>query len=390
LTEIEIKNFQSIAHIKFPIEGFTVIYGKNNIGKSAIIRAIKAALVNQTGKGFIKKGEKQTEVKIKKGDLDLTWKKGKSAVYDINNKKYTKLNKDVPKPLIEQGFGKIEIGNKKIMPTMAGQFNPLFLIDEPGSTITEVLASLYNIDTLSIADDLCQKSLRSQKTLLKTRENDVTKLNKELEKYKDFEDVKKKVEDLTEKEKQINLIESEIKDIETFEIRIQQLSESVNKIRPIKDINIPRLSNYEEDFIEIENVKKFEQKYREKSSTVEILKNVNEIEMPLSNEIEDISEKVRLLTEWEEELTALERNIKQKEDILKDIDIKVITASYRNIENIYNELILVEKLSSEFMKIAIQAKETRKESRDVTEKFNEKYAILSKEICPTCERPYGN
>ena len=30
MTEIVIKNFQSVRDIKFPIEGFTVIYGKNN------------------------------------------------------------------------------------------------------------------------------------------------------------------------------------------------------------------------------------------------------------------------------------------------------------------------------------------------------------------------
>ena len=171
MTKITIENFQSIKKVNFDIKGFTVIIGKNNIGKSAIIRAIEAALDNQTGDSFIRKGQKKTKVIIDNEDITLQWEKSKTtATYEIKGYKetFSKLKGTVPKPIIKAGFQKMQIGNQKLFPLIASQFEPLFLINKPGSVVTEVLASLYQIDTLSTADDLCQKILKSNKSLLKT------------------------------------------------------------------------------------------------------------------------------------------------------------------------------------------------------------------------------
>jgi len=390
LTEIEIKNFQSIKKLKFPIEGFTVIYGKNNSGKSAIIRAIRAALTNQTGKGFIRKSEKETEIKIKRDDLNILWKKGTKAVYTINKETYQNLNRDIPKPLIDAGFEKMDIGKKKVLPTIASQFNPLFLIDEHGTTITEVLASLYNIDTLSIADELCQKSLRSQKSLLKTREKDLDTLQVKLEKYKDFEDIKKEVDILLEQEKKINALESETTEIAAFEKNLIRLYESLKKIKPIQKIEIPDVSKHEKDFTEIQELITLGQEYSKRISVVEQLKNIALITLPSTKGLEQLSEEVRLLTEWDEALTTLEKRVKQKNDLLKKLDLTGLTKSYKELKIICEEIIILEDLEKEFMSIVKSAKETREEFRKVSDEYNEKYKELSTEICPTCERPYGD
>jgi len=390
LTEIEIKNFQSIKKLKFPIEGFTVIYGKNNSGKSAIIRAIRAALTNQTGKGFIRKSEKETEIKIKRDDLNILWKKGTKAVYTINKETYQNLNRDIPKPLIDAGFEKMDIGKKKVLPTIASQFNPLFLIDEHGTTITEVLASLYNIDTLSIADELCQKSLRSQKSLLKTREKDLDTLQVKLEKYKDFEDIKKEVDILLEQEKKINALESETTEIAAFEKDLIRLYESLKKIKPIQKIEIPDVSKHEKDFTEIQELITLGQEYSKRISVVEQLKNIALITLPSTKGLEQLSEEVRLLTEWDEALTTLEKRVKQKNDLLKKLDLTGLTKSYKELKIICEEIIILEDLEKEFMSIVKSAKETREEFRKVSDEYNEKYKELSTEICPTCERPYGD
>ena len=390
MTEIEIKNFQSIKKLKFPIEGFTVIYGKNNSGKSAIIRAIRAALTNQTGKGFIRKSEKETEIKIKRDDLNILWKKGTKAVYTINKETYQNLNRDIPKPLIDAGFEKMDIGKKKVLPTIASQFNPLFLIDEHGTTITEVLASLYNIDTLSIADELCQKSLRSQKSLLKTREKDLDTLQVKLEKYKDFEDIKKEVDILLEQEKKINALESETTEIAAFEKDLIRLYESLKKIKPIQKIEIPDVSKHEKDFTEIQELITLGQEYSKRISVVEQLKNIALITLPSTKGLEQLSEEVRLLTEWDEALTTLEKRVKQKNDLLKKLDLTGLTKSYKELKIICEEIIILEDLEKEFMSIVKSAKETREEFRKVSDEYNEKYKELSTEICPTCERPYGD
>lgn len=390
MTEIEIKNFQSIKNLKFPIEGFTVIYGKNNSGKSAIIRAIRAALTNQTGKGFIRKGEKETEIKIKREGLNILWKKGTKAVYTVNKESFQNLNRDIPKPLIDAGFERMDIGKKKVLPTIASQFNPLFLIDEHGTTITEVLASLYNIDTLSIADELCQTSLRSHKTLLKTREKDSEALQVKLEKYKDFESTKKEVEALLEQEKKVKILESETAEISSFESDLIRLYESLKKIKLIQKIEIPEVSKHEKNFTEIQELITLEQNYSEKFSVVEKLKDIVKVTLPSTEGLEQLSEEVKLLTEWDEAFTTLEKGVKQKENLLEGLNLTGITEIYEEFKIICEEIVFMEDLEKEFMSIVISAKETREDLRNISDEYNKKYEELSTKICPTCERPYGN
>lgn len=390
MTEVDIKNFQSISKLKFPIEGFTVVYGKNNIGKSAIIRAIKAALTNQTGKGFIRKGEKQTEIKIKRDDLDILWKKGTKVVYTVNKENYQNLNRDIPKPLIEAGFEKMVIGKKKVLPTMASQFYPLFLIDEHGTIITEVLASLYNIDTLSIADDLCQKSLRSQKAMLKTRDKDIVSLQEKLDKYKGFEETKKEVEVLLKQGEKVNALEYEIAGIMLFESDLIRLSESLTKIKPIQKIEIPDISKHEKDFTEIQELVSLEKEYSVRVAAIKQLKGIADVTLPSIENIEQLSEEVKQLTEWDEALTTIEKGVQQKETLLSTVDLKGLTKSYEGLGTICEEIVTMETLEEAFMSVVKSAKKTREELKAVTEEYDEKYKELSTQVCPTCERPYGN
>jgi len=56
LIRVEITNYESIDHAVIEIDGFTTVVGPNYSGKSAAMRAINAALVNQQGTEFIRWG----------------------------------------------------------------------------------------------------------------------------------------------------------------------------------------------------------------------------------------------------------------------------------------------------------------------------------------------
>lgn len=239
MTEVTIQNFQSIKDVSFSIEGFTVIVGRNNIGKSAVIRAIDAALTNQVGSDFIRHGEKHTTVRIKRGNLDIIWNKGDKASYMVNKESFTALNRDIPKPLLEAGFGKMEMGDQKVNPTLASQFDPLFLLNKGGSVVTEVLASLYDLDTLNIADEACQKELKSQKSLLKTRDADLLTCQKDLAKYAGFEEVKADVEKLVLREQECNRLKAEIEKLKEYEERLRALDKSVKSLERVKGVAVP-------------------------------------------------------------------------------------------------------------------------------------------------------
>ena len=242
MIKVNIKNFQSIGNAEFVVDGFTAIIGKNNLGKSAVIRAIDAALSNQAGKEYIRHGTKSTEVTLETKDLKIDWKKGDKSTYTVNGESFTSLNRSVPKPILDAGFRKIEIGDLKIGPLVAHQFEPLFIIDEPGSVATEVLSSVYNMDIYSTADDLCQKELRSIKSLTKTREVDKKSIEADLEKYKDFDILKDSVKALHSKDQACKALQTEIADLTRMALELEKLSKSVKSLQAILAITIPSSS----------------------------------------------------------------------------------------------------------------------------------------------------
>jgi len=323
-TKVHIKNYQSVKDVSFDFEGFTVILGKNNIGKSAIVRAIEAPLVNQPGKDFIRHGEKNTTVHIVKDDVDLKWIKGSSAVYEIKNgdkvDTYTKLNRDVPQPLIDAGFEKMKIGDKRVLPLIASQFDALFLVDKPGSVVTEVLAELYQIDTISKADDLCQRALKSQKSLLKTRESDLNSVEVKLEVFSDFENIKETVANLLIKEKESENLTAEINTLKEFEDKLNTLAKSLGVLRTITTISIPEYTECEIILNDIEWLRKKEEKLSELTNNVERLKGISKIEVPEATKVDSLikeAQDIKWLQENEEKYSHLTKNVLQLKGISK-------------------------------------------------------------------------
>ncbi len=68
LREIRVKNYQSLRDVKIVPGDFTVIVGESDVGKSALVRAIKAPLINRTGQDFISDGAKQAGVALSFND----------------------------------------------------------------------------------------------------------------------------------------------------------------------------------------------------------------------------------------------------------------------------------------------------------------------------------
>jgi DNA repair ATPase RecN len=351
-TKVTIKNYQSIKDVSFEIDGFTVITGKNNIGKSAIIRALEAPLANQPGKSFIRHGEKKTTVKIKRDDIDVEWVKGASATYTIYNGKekevYSKLNRDVPPPLIRAGFGKMVVGDKKVFPFIASQFDELFLVDKPGSVVTEVLAELYNIDTLSKADDLCQKTIKSQKSMLKTREADLQAIKESLKAFADFEEIKETVAILVEKEKETENLSSEILVLVDYEKKIKELTESLSVLRRITQVVIPDSSPFERAINDVQWLREKEKKHRELAGIVEKLKGVSQLRVPKITKIDSLVKEVDQLCEWDDTATKLIKGIKQQKEILDNFDMNGVTATVEEAERTFKEFHEAEFLEEAF------------------------------------------
>lgn len=430
MTKVTVNNFQSIKSIDFDIDGFTVIVGKNNIGKSAIIRAIDAALTNQVGDSYIRLGEKSTEVNIKRDDIDIHWKKGDKSQYKVNGESYSNLNRAIPKPMSEAGFGTMEIGDEKVNPLIAHQFEPLFLLNRRGSVVTEVLSALYNFDKFSVADDLCQKELKGQKSSLKVRELDLKALQVQLDNFKDFDDIKKSVEELVKEEESCNLLKAQIVDLTTYETSLKSLHNRVRNIEPIKDVFVPdyidcetllsgfkwleekeqqvlsmvrsisRLKyidqvnppDYRECIDLIENYQWIKDKEEDLGFLAQEVKKLREITcmaIPEDKDIETLMQDVATLFHWEGSLSLLTKGINDQEKWLQIIDSLISSTNINDIETTLKDCSRIADVEEEFMTVASQAKKSREEIKAITSDLELKQTELAKiNVCPLCERPF--
>lgn len=235
MTQVEITNFQSIKHVIFEFEGFTTIVGSNYIGKSALLRAINAALTNRAGVDFIRWGETFCEVKIKRPGLDLLWHKEEGHnFYVINKQRYDKIGRGEVPPILETlRYNPVKIGAEKLDLLYADQFNSLFMVDRRGSSSTDLLTSIYKLDQIYKAKELCDKDIKTNKGLMGFKEKDLAFSEKDIQKIAPFPGIKELFNTLISSKKYIEGLET---DISVLKIFIQKLSVSTERCRKLKAV----------------------------------------------------------------------------------------------------------------------------------------------------------
>lgn len=193
-THVIIKNYKTLKHVEFVIDGYTVLYGKNYIGKSALITAILSALSNRAGDGFIRRGETFAEVCIRRDNYEVVWHKEKNNSFylisdGVSVERFDKIGKsDIPQPLADMGFAPLDLGGSKTLLWYAKQMEVLFLIDKPKTDFaTDIIASVTNMDAVYKAVDLAKKELKDSKNELKVRTADLKMARMESSRYSDLD-----------------------------------------------------------------------------------------------------------------------------------------------------------------------------------------------------------
>lgn len=221
--KIVIRDFQSIESVELETEGFTVIVGKSNLGKSAFIRAIESALFSRLGEAFVREGKKSSYVCLKDlpGFKSLEWEKGQGInVFKIDGVELAKVGRSAPDALSLAGFRDVWIGDKErkrgefIRPQIADQFEPLFLLQKPGSFVSEVLSAATRINVLNVADRACSLDLKANRSLVTVRRTDLEEAKKKVE-------LLAPVQLLTER---LSILKAQLKEVAAGKERIQKLS----------------------------------------------------------------------------------------------------------------------------------------------------------------------
>jgi hypothetical protein len=144
------KDFQSWKHFDLTVNGFTIIVGSSNRGKSAIVRSLRGILRNQVQDAFIRHGQRAVELKLEvENGSTAVLTRGKTTTYRVNGEDFAKLNGDVPQPIKDLKLGEITIGSAKLDPTFAGQFDSQFMMNLSPSELNSVFGLFSNTEQLN-------------------------------------------------------------------------------------------------------------------------------------------------------------------------------------------------------------------------------------------------
>lgn len=386
MIDVEITNYESIAHTTLQIEGFTTLIGRNYLGKSAVLRAINAALTNKEGTEFIRWGQTFCEVHLKFPDLDVLWHKEEgNNFYRINGKEYTKIGKgDPPQELLDAGFRPVIVGDQKINLNYAVQFFPLFLVNKRDSKSADLLTSVYGLDRIYKAIDLCNKDQRANSDMLRVREKDLRMVEVGLEKFKSFPDLAAKIPDIKKKRKELGENEAEIQRIQTWGINLRVLSSATKKLRPVSELVMPEGASIAAGIASYKAIVKFNLDLEQLMAFLRKVKPVQGVSLPEKSpaEIKVLFSEYQRLIIWSNNYKKLSNEVSRLEDIRK-VELPAATLDVEDIPKLQKLLSQVVSLSTELksLKTTIDKQTIEIESVDTE--------LKSFDICPLCGAKRG-
>jgi len=200
IERISLRNFQSWEKLDLDLAPVTMIVGRGNTGKSAIIRAVTYALTNQGGDAFIRNDAKEARVLIGFDDgTALLWSKprGKGAVYNVllpsrEEREYTKTGQTTPPEILDLlGIRPVEIDkNLTLWPQLSQQFDPPFIIGESGSRIARILGKFTRLDVLVQAQILARRDVADARRQAQAAEESAAHYKSQLDKLPNVDELK--------------------------------------------------------------------------------------------------------------------------------------------------------------------------------------------------------
>jgi len=186
MINVSLTNFQAFKKADFDIDGFTVVTGLNDLGKSALIRAVTYPIQGQTGDFFIRDGENETSVKQifnypshGLNNREVLWKKKKKSkqLYkDVATGQFFEKYSNIREFDERINVGELKVNDKlSINPQIAQWYDPPFLLIDSKENLHRALLLVFNLSVLSEIDADINSENHSTKVLLSKLSSDYDK-----------------------------------------------------------------------------------------------------------------------------------------------------------------------------------------------------------------------
>jgi hypothetical protein len=317
MINIEVKGFQSAEDLKFSIDGFTAIVGRSNIGKSALVRALKCALTNAEGVSFVRHGPDCartlrglktckcfTSVHIVTEGFDLLWQKGDAVnLYLLNGEKYDHPGKGLPEFLTTNGLAPVKVGDTLKSIQIADQFYPIFLLDQSGGIVAETISDVSRLERINKATKLVEKDRRDVQATKKLREVDVDKLRIRLCSYDGLDTVLQRVDDVGHQFEAIEAKEGKLGTIKGYISKLHSLVVRVRDLKSVEAVEVPIIEEIDRLGPKVDQLSKFSEEYSRREASVAGLKWVESLEdkVPEIDPVSSLSSKIRTLSRFSTE-----------------------------------------------------------------------------------------
>lgn len=284
--KIRIKNFQSIEDVslEIPENSFTCIVGPSNIGKSALRRALECLVYNKSEASFIRNGTKtcSVEVTFDEGTVVKWYRDKKTAGYVINGDDFTKLAGSVPEVLGDKGFKELVVNNDKYQVQIASQFNNIFLLNQTGGKVTEVLSNLGNLNRIIKSNKSCLTDLKANKSRMNIRREDLVSSKEKLKSYKGLDEKRHLVDVIKDNLKDIKKTKDKFEATKKIETALNKAVSIVKILRPARDVEV---SSFDLDINKVTNLNTLLRKITSTQKLADIyspIKSVEPIELGIT------------------------------------------------------------------------------------------------------------
>lgn len=413
---VRIKNFQSIEDLSIVIDGLTIISGRSNIGKSAIMRAISCALLGKSVIGLIRSGAPYCSVEMSSNGWGFLWEKAEKGLnrYTINGVVLDNPGQGQLDEIARMGFGSVKLGAKDVQPWLASQFYPIFLLGESGPSVTNFISEVSRLNVLQDAITLSAKEKRRAVGDAKDKAADSLKIKDRLSRISGTDQIIQVVQELEDQKDSIEEYEEKIKSGEELDLKLRTSSRKLSVFDPIELVKLPE-DNLQDAFLDLKVMHDFWVKLEMSAKKIISLKASEKLEIPNRPEEEwehlNIGSRFLVITKMKEKDDVLD-NVKNV--VIPSFDESEAISHIRTGESLNDRLLSSARIISNLSKginipappddldriqkgfdLCLKLEEAKLEEKSLDEestKLQEELAEVNRQIseipsCPSCERP---
>ena len=358
IKKVQLENYRSHSNITVEFtKGVNLILGKNGRGKTSILEAISTVMFNtkdrsgkETGKSYIKFGEKSSKVEIdfiandgREYNLKTEFFKTKPKKQALKDMIGSEYDGDIQEKLeelcgIKKGF---EETYENIVIAKQNEFINIF--KDSGTIREKTFNKIFNTQIYKeMYDSFLKEAVDKYKEKVKDLDKEITFLKENMEDKEQITNFLKEEEiikntlnkDFSETTEIINKLSNEIKDYETTEIELNNLIKNIkdeeNKIN--KYLNILK-----ENVIEAKQAKKSKIIVKEtEKSYLEYLEIENRLKN-LRENLDNLLEEQKLNTQYQNNIEKLELSNKNFKVDISNLEENISKNSEKK-ENLESEI----------------------------------------------------